>query len=269
MIPKIVPPLLGATVLVTRPAEQAGPLCARIEALGGEALRFPTIAIEPLVASPAEPCDLVVFVSVNAVAHGKQLLPALGPVRVAAIGKATAAALREAGIAVDYVPEAGFTSEDLLAHPDLRLTAGMRALIIRGDGGRELLRETFGARGLDVQVREVYRRVRPPVAPAALTALEARWAEGEIDIVTLTSVVTFEHLRAMLSEHGRDMLQTTPVLVVSQRIATAVRAAGHRGDVIVAPAADETSIIGALERWYARAREPLRPQPRLPENSAE
>jgi uroporphyrinogen-III synthase len=268
MIPKIVPPLLGAAVLVTRPAEQAGPLCTQIEALAGEALRFPAIAIEPLDAPPAEPCDLAVFVSVNAVAYGRHLLPPPGTVRVAAIGKATAAALRAAGIAVDYVPDAGFTSEDLLAHPDLRLSAGMRALIVRGNGGRELLRETFAAHGLEVQVREVYRRVQPAVDPTNLASLEARWAEGEVDVVTLTSVVTFENLRAMLSERGRELLQSTPVLVVSERIAAAVRATGHRGEIIVAPGADEASMIGALTRWYARARDPLKPDPRRsPEKS--
>jgi len=66
MIPKIVPPLIGLGVLVTRPAGQAQTLYAEIERLGGTAHKFPTIAIEPLAAAAAAPCDLVVFASVNA-----------------------------------------------------------------------------------------------------------------------------------------------------------------------------------------------------------
>lgn len=258
MIPKVIPPLTGLSVLVTRPAAQADALCTQIERHGGTAVRFPTIAIEPLEAPPIESCDLAVFVSVNAVHHGKQLLPNPFEGRVAAIGKATAAALRDAQIRIDYVPSAGFTSEDLLAHPELQLTPGMRAVIVRGEGGRELLHEAFAARGLIVESRNVYRRVQPIIEDAARSALEDRWAEGDIDVVTLTSVATLEHLQAMLSEQGRKLLQSTPVLVVSERIAQAARAAGIEAPIIVAAAADDASIVGALARWSARAREPVR-----------
>ncbi len=102
---------------MTRPEQQAASLCAEIERLGGNAIRFPTIAIEPVTAPVAEECDLAVFTSINAVAHGSHLVPFNSNVRVAAIGRATAHALNEAKVKVDYVPEAGFTSEDLLVHP--------------------------------------------------------------------------------------------------------------------------------------------------------
>src|SRR5690606_34357786 len=181
MIPKVVPPLTDATILVTRPAAQAESLCAQIERFGGRAMRFASIAIEPLAAPPVEPCDLVVFVSVNAVEHGKHLLANAGAPRIAAIGKATAAALKAANIAVDCVPESGFTSEALLAHPQLKLEPGMRALIVRGSGGRELLQQTFADRGLIVQTREVYQRVCPTVDANTIEALENEWSEGGID----------------------------------------------------------------------------------------
>jgi uroporphyrinogen-III synthase len=260
MIPKVIPPLTGLTVLVTRPAGQADALCAHIERFGGTPLRFPTIAIEPVEAPAAEPCDLVVFVSVNAVMHGKHLLTSIGSTRVAAIGKATAASLRDAKIDVDYVPAAGFTSEALLAHPALRLEPGMRALIVRGEGGRELLRDTFAASELIVQTREVYRRVRPNVDPAARDALESAWAEDNVDVVTLTSVATLENLQAMLSERGGALLRSSRVLVVSERIREAARAAGLEGEIIAAPAADDASIVGALAQWRMRARTPVQRQ---------
>ena len=97
----------------------------------------------------------------NAVAHGVHLIEKSATTRVAAIGKATAAALAADSLPADIVPEAGFNSEALLAHPDLTLASGARVLIVRGAGGRELLQETFAARGLVVETREVYQRVRP------------------------------------------------------------------------------------------------------------
>jgi uroporphyrinogen-III synthase len=254
MIPKIVPPLIGLGVLVTRPAGQAQTLYAEIERLGGTAHKFPTIAIEPLAAAAAAPCDLVVFASVNAVEHGKQLVAPNPAMKVAAIGKATASALEQAGFKVDYVPEAGFTSEALLAHPELTLREGMRVLIVRGEGGRELLMNTFAERGLIVETRQVYRRVRPAIEPHARDTLEREWSEGNVDIVTLTSVATLENLYAMLSERGRELLAKTPVLVVSKRIAAAARDHGLQGEIVSAPAPDDASIVGTLAKWHARAR---------------
>ena len=73
MIPRIVPPLTGLTVLVTRPAAQCAVLCAEIERQGGSAIAFPAVEIEPVAVQAAVSSadyDLVVFVSVNAVEHG-------------------------------------------------------------------------------------------------------------------------------------------------------------------------------------------------------
>jgi uroporphyrinogen-III synthase len=255
MIPKVVPPLTGLGVLVTRPAAQAESLCEHIERCGGRAIRFPTIAIERIEAVAADPCDLAVFVSVNAVQHGGHLLAADDNMKIAAIGKATAAALKEMNVRVDYVPESGFTSEALLTHPELKLAEGMRVLIVRGEGGRELLQTSFEARGLSVQIREVYKRVRPPVDTAARDALETEWSEGSVDVVTVTSVTTLDHLLEMLTERGRALLQATSLLVVSGRIAEAARTANLRGDIVVVAGADDGSIVDALSRWHARARD--------------
>lgn len=255
MIPKVIPPLTGLAVLVTRPARQAVSLCALIEQFGGTAVRFPTIDIEPQSAPPAEPCDLVVFASTNAVEHGWRLLAPNPNMKVAAIGKATAAALKQLDIAVDYVPESGFTSEALLAHPELELKSGMQVLIVRGEGGRELLQSELASRGLMVRTREVYRRLQPAIDSNARDALEAEWSEGGIDVVTLTSVATLDHLREMLSDRGRALLETTALLVVSERIRKAARSANLHGHIVVAPAADDASIVGALASWHARARD--------------
>ncbi|HKU12867.1 MAG TPA: uroporphyrinogen-III synthase [Steroidobacteraceae bacterium] len=257
MIPKIVPPLTGLTILVTRPAPQCASLCAEIERHGGTAIAFPAVEIEPLavqIAASTAEHDLIVFVSANAVEHGARHVKKGAHTRVAAIGRATAAALAVANLAADIVPEAGFTSEALLAHPQLQLASGARVLIVHGEGGRELLKETFIAHGMSVETCEVYRRVRPQVDAARLTELEARWADDGIDVVTATSIETLQNLVAMLSERGRQLLSSAALLVPSRRIVGAAAEAGLRGETIVAAGADDASMIGALAQWRMRAR---------------
>ena len=254
MIPKVMPPLAELTILVTRPASQAAALCEQIQQKGGTAIAFPALEIAPLEASMASGHDLIVFVSVNAVAHGVRWIEKSPTARVAAIGKATAAALAPTSLPADIVPEAGFNSEALLAHPDLTLADGAKVLIVRGSGGRELLQESFTARGLIVETREVYQRICPAIDDATRDALELRWEHEGIDVVTATSIETLHNLIGMLSERGRALLAASALLVASRRIADAAQAAGMNGPVIVANGADDASMIGALAQWRTRAR---------------
>jgi uroporphyrinogen-III synthase len=257
VIPKVVPPLTDLTVLVTRPAVQCAVLCAEIERHGGNAIAFPAVEIEPVAVQAtvvSVDYDLVVFVSVNAVEHGARQVTRGGRTRIAAIGRATAAALAAAELAADIVPEAGFSSEALLAHPQLQLTSGARVLIVRGEGGRELLKETFVAHGMAVETREVYRRVRPNVDAGRVAEVEARWSDEGIDVVTATSIETLQNLQALLTERGRLLLSSTTLLVPSRRIVEAAVSAGLRGDAIVAAGADDASMIGAMAQWRMRAR---------------
>ena len=163
--------LAGRGILVTRPAHQAEGLCALIEAAGGRALRFPVLEIRPAADVAAVQAglgrlaesDLAVFVSANAVNCTLDTLaprPWPADVRIAAVGAATARALEDRGLHVTHCPETGFTSEALLALPALRDMSGRRVLILRGDGGREQLRETLTARGAQVDYLEVYQRAQ-------------------------------------------------------------------------------------------------------------
>lgn len=252
MIPFVVPPLLGAAVLVTRPASQAISLASRIQQLGGEPILLPAIAIEPLSVTAVEPHDLVIFVSTNAVEHGARLVSMTAPTRVAAIGKATAAALTAINVTVDLFPDSDSSSETLLAHPGLDLANDARVLIVRGVGGRTLLQESFVALGMQVQILEVYRRVLPAIDPALATALSERWIAGDLDIVTVTSVETLTNLVALLGDSG--WLRDIPLLVASARIGEAAIAMGLRGCIVQARGADDESLIGALSYWRARGR---------------
>ena len=254
MIPKVLPPLTALSVLVTRPAPQCLGLCEQIERYGGTAVAFPALRIEALQAAPAGDHELIVFLSVNAVAHGAHLVKKAPGARIAAIGKATAASLARLRMPADIVPETGFTSEDLLAHPLLASPPGTRVLIVQGTGGRGVLHERFRAQGMAVESLEVYRRVPPEVDEHERARIEARWEDDEIDVVTITSVETLQNLMQMLTPRGRELLRRTTLLTVSRRIAQAAAQAGLQGPVLHAGSADDAAMIGALAQWRTRAR---------------
>ena len=249
--------LAGRGVLVTRPRAQAAALCQLIAAAGGRALAFPTIEIEAAGDREsarrllAEPADLLFFTSRNAVYYALALFPGgvlpASP-RLAAVGKATAEALTAAGRAPDLVPEGRYDSESLLALPELQELGGVRALIVRGEGGRPLLGETLRARGAEVAYAEVYRRVLPEVEPAALLA---GW-ERDVHFVTATSGEILDNLMRILGEAGRERLLATPLAVVSDRTRLdALRLGFVR--VELADRADDPALVQALCRMAAWA----------------
>ncbi|SDW02163.1 uroporphyrinogen-III synthase [Thiocapsa roseopersicina] len=240
----------GRGVLVTRPAAQADGLCRLIEAANGRAIRVPSIEIAP-VADPreagallAESWDMLYFVSPNAVEQALALVPDgswPGVEKVAAVGRATAQALTDAGRAPELVPEQRFDSETLLAMPELADMRGRRVLIVRGEGGRALFAETLRARGAEVRFAEVYCRLRPAFDPAPLLS---RWTET-VAAVTATSDEVMLNLMEMLGPEGRAPLLATPLVVVAERTAEKARGLGFV-QVAVAERAEDAAIVRAL-----------------------
>lgn len=248
------PVLAGRGVLVTRPAHQADHLCRLIEAAGGRPIRFPVLEIRP----PADPdgvaaelgrladYDVAVFVSVNAV---QAALAAMGPrswpsrVAIAAIGTATAQALTAQGLVVTHCPAAEFTSEALLALPALQGLAGRRVLILRGDGGRDQLRDTLRMRGAEVDYLEVYRRRLPDVDSAPLLD---RWRSGEIDAAMVTSNESLRNLVTIVGTLGKPLLRATPLIVANARTAVLARELGISDRPRIAADATDAAMTAAL-----------------------
>ncbi len=245
--------LAGFHVLVTRPARQSRKLCELIRTAGGEAIPWPVIEILPAPdlapirakVGPIAAYDLVIFVSANAVGYGAALLGSAA-VTVAAIGPATAASLIDRGYRVGIVPRSGYTSEALLAEPALAAGRLRRALIVRGEGGREALARELERRGTEVRYAEVYRRAAPIHDPAQLAALEKRWARGEIHAATATSVEILSNLHAMLGGAGRAALARTPLVTASARVVKQAASLGLTGPVTLADAPSDEALLRAL-----------------------
>lgn len=248
-------PLSGRTILVTRPHEQATGLCQAIAAAGGEALAFPVLVIEPL-ADPRtaterlahiDDYDWAIFVSANAVRYAQTtaengIIPPPSTVRVAAIGAATAKALRDAGISLLLVPPGLSDSEALAAMVELQDVVGRRCLIVRGEGGREWLADTLRQRGALVEYAEVYRRAKPQIDAAPLLA---RWRKGQIHAVVVTSGETLGNLAAMIGSEGLALLCKTPLVTVSERVRQQALEMGIHQAISAAGAAD-AALLQAL-----------------------
>ncbi len=222
----------GIGVLVTRPAHQADALCELIEQAHGRPIRLAAIEIKP-IANPypaktilSQPCDVMIFVSANAVDHAFPLLPDALPADMAigAVGRATAQQLTVSGLDPTLVPDAQFDSEGLLALPELQSLRGKRVVIVRGHSGRPLLGDTLAERGAEVDYAEVYTRTLPRRDTRNLIKGWTRM----VDIVTATSTEILDNLFVMLGDTGAQLLRATPLIVVSERAAAHAKQLGCR-----------------------------------------
>ena len=202
-------PLLGKGVVVTRAREQASGLAAQLADLGADVIQFPTIDIHPLDdysrvdATLARLGDYqwLVFTSVNGVKHFWKRMAlhsmdtrALHGLKVAAIGPATADALRERGVSPDFIPER-YVAEGIVEGMLKLGMKGQAVLLPRALEAREVLPEELQKAGATVDVLPVYE-TRPAGAKKD-TVLE-RLAEGRIHCVTFGSSSTVENFLSLV-----------------------------------------------------------------------
>jgi uroporphyrinogen-III synthase len=250
------PPLHGIGVLVTRPEQQATPLCLLLEAQGAATVRLPAIDIKACgeqhsfaaSAGTLDEFDLIVFTSANAVRFGSALLGRRRDLVLGAIGPATARALQQSGFEVTVQPAGGFDSEALLTHPRLEHLSGRRILLIKGRGGRQLLEQEFTRRGARVLEVEVYERTPARPSAAQLAAVRSDIEAGLLQVVTATSLEIGSRLLEMAQ--GAD-LQRLLWLVPGERIAAGLRQRGLLAPIVTAASADDQDLVAALVRWRA------------------
>ena len=218
--------LNGTRVLVTRPEHQAENLSRLIEQRGGIAVRFPTLEIVSRddadeiksILANLDRFQWVIFISTNAVNFALKAnsgkIRRTEAVRFAAVGQATAQAMKTARLPVDLVPENGYNSEALLAMPQLQQVEGQSFLIVRGEGGHEQLATTLRSKGAEVNYLEVYKRIIPCIDSSPVVEL---LAQHRLDVITVTSVEALQNLNSMLGENNK-LLSLIPLVVVSDRI---------------------------------------------------
>lgn len=250
-------PLGGIGVLVTRPREQAQHLATLISQAGGVPVLFPALEIQPVGETDAlnrlidrlDQFHWAIFISPTAVEQAMNRVRARRPwpdtLNIAAVGKGSARTLRQFGFQHILAPEGKADSEALLALPEMDNVAGLKVVIFRGEGGRELLGKTLADRGAEISFAECYRRALPnnEVVPVL-----QRWARGEVGAVTVTSRETLHNLFDLLGKLGQQWLKTTPLFVIHERIAAAAGELGVSQAIVAGP--DDEALVEGLIDWF-------------------
>ena len=258
-------PLQGLSLVVTRPPAQAARTALLLRAAGADIFEFPVLAIASINATLPAPelasASGIIFVSANAVEHGLPLVASAGGapagMEIFAIGRATAAALAQAGFKHVVSPQQSIDSEGLLAMPQLLRVEGRHIILVKGGsefGGRTVLEQTLIARGARVTALECYRRA--PMVPnlAKREALSELLASGGVHAFFALSVETLDSLNNIFS-----MMQHTPqsqmvLLVPHPRVAMAARARGF--DRVAEVPLAEPAMINALAELKPRLLNP-------------
>ncbi len=239
------------SVLVTRPIHQASGFAQLLEdAHGLMPIRLPTLEISFIDANlqAALDSDTVIFTSVNAVigAQRSLRLPWKFDGKIAAIGAATASALQAHGVTVDWQPHKGAGSEALLEtlqSVDSEKSA-TKVTIIRGDSGREKLKEVLANAGVVVENLTVYKRELPNYSKQQLSQV---FEFGLPDIISVTSDLGLTNLLKIVPSNLHNDLIALPIVVNSERCAALAREQGFSAEIAIAdPPGDESQVTEIL-----------------------
>ena len=249
-------------LLLTRPAEDCAALAATLAEAGVQGSCLPLLEIQPLAVSPTHQAlldsldryDAVIVASKPAARLGLQVFaghwPQLPKLAWFSVGAATAGVLEAQGQTVHF-PDSGDDSEALLSLPALHAAlAGVqpRVLILRGEGGRELLAEQLRALGAQVDYLPLYRRGLPDYPASTLVQ---RVAAERLNGLVVSSGQGFEHLRALAAQDWPHIARL-PLFVPSPRVAEIARQAGAL-NVVDCRGASAAALLAALRETPAPA----------------
>lgn len=252
------------SVVITRPLAQTVLLAQRISEMGREAVVFPLLEIQALN-DPAQlqatldqltRYEMVAFVSPNAIdafflhLRGKSWPDGLA---IAIMGEGSRAALALHGITaenatiVSPADPARTDSETLLANLDLRKLHGKEILIIRGEGGRELLADGLRTAGVRVSQVAAYRRLAPKLTEASHGQLSRLLSSRNDWIVTSSEALRIlsQMARQIDPEAGVAKMQQQHLIVPHIRIAETAQMLGFR-EITLTGSGDER-VLAALQ----------------------
>jgi len=256
-------PLFGKRVLITRPEGQSDEMARLLRDAGADPVELPTVRIvaprDPaLMANAVAHLDQyawVVFTSVNGVEATFSALDAMqrdarafGAARIAAIGPATAAALRERGIRADVVPDEyrgeAVAQAILAASSNLQ---GTKILLPRAEVARDVLPEMLRSAGATVEVVPAYRT--EPASADDFAHIRQRLEEGTLEIVTFTSSSTVKQLVDGLGANAQTLLSRVAVAAIGPITADTARELGL-AVTVTASAYTAPGLVAALIEHY-------------------
>ncbi|ARG96547.1 uroporphyrinogen-III synthase [Legionella micdadei] len=234
--------LKGLRVLNTRPLTQGKSLSQAINAAGGIAIDCPALSIEPTDISwlktlpDLHQVDKAIFISGNAVEYcftALEKTQLLWPptIQVIAVGQATAMALQQHQIEVSFVPQIA-NSEHLLELGVLQQIKHETILLFKGEDGRPLIADTLIARGANLLIFNVYKRLMPIANSEQIHSL---WHNRAVDIILFTSQQAINNTFLLFGDDKQAWLRSIPCIVISERLAKEAALLGMQTIIISSP----------------------------------
>ncbi|MEH8019440.1 uroporphyrinogen-III synthase [Rheinheimera muenzenbergensis] len=237
--------------LITRPAGKADNLLAALDESGVSYLYQPLITTAQVNVTPydiqqLQQADAVVFVSVSAVISLQNQLDAsmLGA-PLFAVGQTTAMALQSWLGRSAEVPE-DQRSEGLLQLPQLQQLAGKNIVVVRGNAGRELIKQGLVARGAAVRYVQSYKRVALPLDGELLCQ---QWQLAGIRCIVATSNEILQQLFKLVPQAHHHWLTQRDFILVSPRVQDSALALGiAQQNIILAANANDWALLSAISQ---------------------
>ncbi len=227
---------------MTRARSQAGNLAYQLRAFGAEVLELATIRIVPLDPTPLravlERLDAyrwLIFTSQNAVRiffdelayregrAGEPGVARLAGVLVAAVGPATAEALRHRGVTPAVVPEDHVAEGLVQALRTRHDVAGSRVLYAAASEARDVLPDGLRALGATVDVIPIYRSMAEGEGTEGAEAVRRLLVRDAIDLVTFASASA---VHGFITVVGPQLARRAPAASIGPVTSAAIRREG-------------------------------------------
>ncbi|MBZ9613796.1 uroporphyrinogen-III synthase [Rheinheimera maricola] len=237
--------------LITRPAGKADNLLAALDEGAVGYLYQPLIVTAQVAVTPhdiqqLQQADAIVFVSVSAVSSLQQQVDAVAlSAPLFAVGQTTAMALQR-WLGCDVAVPEDQRSEGLLQLPQLQQIAGKNVVVVRGNAGRELIKQGLVARGATVRYVQSYKRLPLPLDGPQLCQ---QWQLAGIRCIVVTSNEILQQLFNLVGHEHQHWLEQCDWILVSQRMRDSAIALGIAEQrITLAANANDSALLAAISQ---------------------
>lgn len=240
-------------ILVTRSGERGIQLTEALSLAGVAALHLPLfdviegseLNLLPQKLNTLQKGDMVIAVSPYAVSYASAVLKNVGltwrsDLHYFAVGRKTAVDFSHTIEQKVHYPALNECSEGLLAMIDSMQLSPQKALILKGDKGRELLQKTMQEKGIEVENVVCYQRqeLSAELLPADV------YIRAGIEAIIVTSGDILAYLLDFIPKNEHNWLISCKLIVISSRIALLAQQYGwQKSDIIIADKADNATLL--------------------------
>jgi len=219
-------------LISTRPYETNILLIKELEGTNISLLNYPLTEIKPSkdyakfdsLLNNLKNYQHIIFISTNAVHFFVKRFKSLAiklpnHIIFSSIGPTTQKALENEFNINVYCPEKTYDSKHLIKNKIFHNLQNKKVLIIRGEGGREVLKDILEEKGADVNYGECYIRNYLPIN---LNKLQNESENYNSIFLIISSYESAKHLLTQNSTHNWDWLQSINIIVNHPRIKDAL-----------------------------------------------